>query len=62
MRMMACRLRSKSSSVVAHEETLIRMATRPCHTVSPNQHVPSAWIALTTRRVVSSSPTTPEPD
>ena len=40
-RIMAARLRSTSSSVVAHEETLMRIAVRPCQTVGPHQHVPS---------------------
>src|SRR5215510_5320876 len=56
MRIIASKLRSTSSSVVAHEETLMRIAARPCHTVPPHQQVPSAWIASITRRVVSSSP------
>ena len=43
-------LRSTSSSVVAHEQTLIRMAVRPCQTVPPHQHVPSPWIVSMTRR------------
>jgi hypothetical protein len=42
--------------VVAHEDTLMRMAVCPCHTVPPTQHVPSAWIAERTCRVVSESP------
>ena len=54
--MIAERLRSTSSSVVAHELTLMRMAVRPCHTVAATQQVPSAWIAATTLRVVSASP------
>src|SRR5207253_7754486 len=32
---------STSSSVVAQDETLIRIAVRPCQTVPPHQHVPS---------------------
>ena len=40
-RSIAGRLRSTSSSVVAHEETLIRIAARPCQTVPPHQQVPS---------------------
>lgn len=47
-RTMAARLRSTSSSVVAHDDTLMRMAVCPCHTVPPTQHVPSAWIAAIT--------------
>jgi len=41
-RSIASKLRSTSSSVVAHDETLMRMAVRPCQTVAPAQHVPSA--------------------
>ncbi len=41
-RSMASRLRSTSSSVVAHDDTLIRMAVRPCQTVPPHQQVPSS--------------------
>ena len=55
-RNIAARLRSTSSSVVAHEETLIRMAARPCHTVPPHQQVPSSWIELITFLVFSSFP------
>src|SRR5207248_5740061 len=55
-RSIAARLRSTSSSVVAHEETLMRMAVRPCHTVPPAQHVPSACTPAITRRVSSASP------
>ncbi len=53
---MASRLRSTSAAVVAHDDTLIRMATWPCHWVTPHQHVPSSWMAVMTRRVVSASP------
>jgi hypothetical protein len=38
---MACSDFSTSSSVVAQDETLMRMAVRPCHTVPPHQQVPS---------------------
>ena len=48
--------RSTSSSVVAHELTLIRIAVSPCQTVGPHQQVPSAWSAAITRRVRSASP------
>ena len=41
-RIIAARLSSTSSSVVAHELTLMRIAVRPCQTVPPHQHVPSA--------------------
>jgi hypothetical protein len=37
----ASRLRSTSSSVVAHELTLMRIAVLPCHRVTPHQQVPS---------------------
>ena len=30
-----------SASVVAHDETLMRIAMFPCHEVPPHQHVPS---------------------
>ena len=45
----AARLRSTSSSVVAHDDTLMRIAVRPCQTVPPHQHVPSACTPATTR-------------
>jgi hypothetical protein len=32
---------STSASVVAHDETLMRIATFPCYEVPPHQHVPS---------------------
>lgn len=41
--MMAARLRSTSSSVVAQDETLIRSAAFPRHAVPPHQRVPSRW-------------------
>jgi len=53
---MAARLCSTSSVVVAHEETLIRIAARPCQTVAPHQQVPSVCTAAITARVVASSP------
>jgi len=53
---MAAALRSTSASVVAHEQTLIRIAVCPCQTVPPHQHVPSAWIASMTLCVVSAGP------
>src|SRR5256884_482335 len=55
-RSMAARLRSTSSSVVPHDDPLMRMAVRPCHTVPPAQHVPSACTPAITRRVSSASP------
>ena len=45
-----------SASVVAHDETLMRIAMFPCHEVPPHQHVPSCWIAAITRRVTSGAP------
>jgi hypothetical protein len=45
-----------SASVVAHEETLTRMADRPRHTVLPHQHVPCRWTASITSRVRFASP------
>src|ERR1051326_9126075 len=56
MRIMASTLRSTSSSVVAQQETEMRMAVCPCHTVPPHQQVPSAWIPAITRRVSSGVP------
>ena len=41
-RSIASRLRSTSSSVVAQDDTLMRIAVRPCQTVPPHQQVPSA--------------------
>src|SRR5437870_5746833 len=52
----AATLRSASWSVVCQDDTLIRIAARPCHTVPPHQQVPSAWTRAMTRRVVSSGP------
>jgi hypothetical protein len=42
MRVMAARLRSTSGSVVAQDETLMRIAVLPCQTVPPHQQVPSS--------------------
>jgi hypothetical protein len=39
---MAATLRSTSPSVVDQQETLMRMAMRPCQTVTPHQQVPSS--------------------
>ena len=47
-RMIAAMLRSTSSSRVAQDETLMRIAVRPCHTVPPHQHVPSDWMPAMT--------------
>jgi hypothetical protein len=41
-RSIASALLSTSASVVAHDDTLMRMAVRPCQTVTPAQHVPSS--------------------
>ena len=41
-RITASALRSMSSSEVAHDDTLMRIAVLPCHTVPPHQHVPSS--------------------
>jgi glutamate/tyrosine decarboxylase-like PLP-dependent enzyme len=41
MRSMASKLRSTSTSVVAQDDTLIRIAVRSCQTVTPHQQVPS---------------------
>ena len=56
MRIMACRLRSTSLSVVAQEDTLIRIAVFPCQTVPPHQQVPSSWTRRITSRVTSGRP------
>src|ERR1700675_246654 len=56
MRTIACRLRSTSASVVAHEDTLILMAVSPCQTVPPHQQVPSSWTRRITSRVTSGRP------
>src|SRR5690606_3702653 len=52
----ASTLRSMSVWVVFHDETEMRMAVRPCHTVGLTKSVPSPCTALTTRLVVSVSP------
>ena len=41
MRSMASKLRSTSTSVVAQDDRLIRIAVRPCQTVTLHQQVPS---------------------
>src|SRR5262245_22626222 len=56
VRRIAVRLRSTSDSAVAHEETLIRIAFLPFHTVPPHQHVPSSWISRMTLSVTESCP------
>ena len=53
---MAARLASTSAAVVAHDDTLMRMAGRPCQSVPPQ---PARAVGLhrpRSRRVVSSSP------
>src|SRR5438045_3483460 len=45
-----------SSVVVIHDETLIRMAGLPFHTVPPHQQVPSSWISCMILFVSSASP------
>ena len=52
----AARLRSTSSSVVAHEETLMRIAARPFQCVPPHQQVPSRCTPRMTSVVTRSSP------
>src|SRR5712671_8224941 len=56
IRTIASRLRSTSLSVVAHDDTLIRIAVFPCHSVTPHQHVPSSWMRRITSRVISAAP------
>ena len=53
MRTIASTLRSTSASVVAHDDTLMRMAVRPCHTVPPHQQVPVLLEAAIARSVFS---------
>jgi hypothetical protein len=55
-RNIASKLLSTSASVVAQEDTLMRMAWRPCHTVPPHQHVPSSWMPAIARAVTSGAP------
>ena len=55
-RAIASTLRSTSSSVVTHDDTLMRIAVWPCQTVPPIQQTPSRCTAAITRRVVSASP------
>ena len=43
---------STLASVVAHDETLIRMTVRACHLLTPRQHVPSRWMASITSSVL----------
>ena len=55
-RSIAAMLASTSTSRVAQDETLIRIAVRPCQTVPPHQQVPSACSAAITRWVRAASP------
>jgi hypothetical protein len=55
-RRIADTLWSTSSSRVAQEETLMRIAARPCHSVGPHQQVPSFWTRSITWRVRAASP------
>jgi hypothetical protein len=52
--------RSTSSSVVAHDETLMRMTVRFFHTLPPHHDVPSRRMASTTRVVNEDRQLTPE--
>ena len=47
---------STSASVVAQDDTLIRIASRPCQRVPPHQQMPSACTAAMTCAVRASSP------
>jgi hypothetical protein len=53
---MAVTDRSMSSSAVAQELTLMRMAARPFQVVPPHQQTPASWTAAITRLVRSSPP------
>jgi len=55
IRVIASRLRSTSVSLVAQEETLMRMAKRPFQSAPPHQH-PSFWIACIVSLVMAGSP------
>jgi hypothetical protein len=52
----AATLRLTSRFVVAHEDTLMRIALRPFQTVPPHQQVPSACTASMTLVLISSPP------
>src|SRR5260370_18501839 len=56
MRIITSRLRSTSVSVVAQEDTLIRIAVFPRQTVPPHQQVPFSWTRRITSRVTSGLP------
>ncbi len=55
-RRIAATLRSTSSSRVAHDDTLILIAVRPCHSVGPHQQVPSDCTRSITCLVRAPSP------
>src|SRR6266480_3942672 len=55
-RKIAATLRSTSASVVAHDDTLMRIAVWPCQTVPPHQQVPSPCTRAITSRVRSGLP------
>src|SRR5579871_2125756 len=55
-RRIAARLISTSVLVVAHEETLMRMAVRPCHSVTPHQQTPSCCTFSITALVTCGGP------
>src|SRR5882762_3703687 len=48
--------RSRSASVVAHDDTLMRIAVWPCQTVPPHQQVPSSCTRAITSSVRSELP------
>src|SRR5207237_465100 len=56
LRRMAATPISTSSSVVAHEEPLMRIAGRPCHSVPPHQQAPSDCTFAITARVTAGAP------
>src|SRR5207247_9810751 len=58
-RFIASILAATSSSVVAHDDTLTRIAVRPCHSVPPHQHTPSRWMRSITARVNAGGPNEP---
>src|SRR5260370_15727171 len=61
MRTIACRLRSTSASVFAHEDTLILMAVSSCPTVPPRQQVPTSLPHPFTYPVTSRQPNLTNP-
>ena len=56
IRKIAARLRFTSASVVAQDDTLMRIAVWPCQTVPPHQQVPSRCTRPITSRVRSAFP------